>query len=159
MAGSLVACCVVRSLLVGLVVWGLWPLSTPVVAAQNERVYLPVISRALDVAPSWSYAITCGAPLSGPLPSPALLPPDVRLLESRFVVGGGAGLMWRAEWRLNGQPPPGLTATGVIPSSGVISMQVAANADMCHDPLPAGEYTVRLFVADLVRALSSATLP
>lgn len=159
MARSLINSRVVLALLAGLVAWGPWTALPPVQAAQTNRVYLPVISRALDVAPSWSYAVSCAAPLSAPLPSPAMLPAGVRLLESRFVVGGGAGLTWRGEWVLNGQVVPGLTATGVVPDSGVVSMLVAANADMCHDPLPAGEYLVRLFIADVLRAVASAILP
>jgi hypothetical protein len=131
-----------------------WPMTTAA-----TRIYLPAISRALDVAPSWSYVVICGGPLSTPQSSPAALPVGVRLLDSRFQIGGGTGLAWKAEWLLNGQLVPGLTGAGTIPTSGQVSMQVAANADTCKDPLPSGVYTVRLYIANSLRSVSTATLP
>ncbi len=149
----------VRRCLVLLVALALTLPSPGAVAAPTKRTYLPMISRALEVAPSWSYVITCGSPLSNPQSSPAALPAGVRLLESRFQIGGATGLAWRAEWLLNGQLVPGLTGAGTIPISGLVSMQVAANADTCKDPLPSGVYTVRLYIDNTLRSVSTATLP
>jgi hypothetical protein len=132
----------------------------PVAAQPSYQLLLPSILRGFEVVTTWAYTQTCSQPLSPPVPTPAIFPGNVRVLEIRFTVEGfPPGTQWRTEWRVNDVPNPGLNQQGALPANRQVTARLVVGPNgTCLNLLPNGAYWVNFYLNGLLLEVAFAVL-
>jgi hypothetical protein len=130
-------------------------------AADEKKTFLPIVTRAITAT------ITFGATVNNngiPTPPITHFPAGSRKMYYNAAIVGGAGKSYRLEWTLNGTRTPSIDRSGVISGSpsninGLICYtQVGTSCDNPTGTLPAGTYTVVLYVNNTFIAQGTATV-
>lgn len=134
--------------------------AAPAAAQPPQQLWLPAILRGFEIVTTWAYTQSCSAPLNPPVPTPALFPGAVRVLEVRFTVDGlPVGTPWRTEWRVNDVPNPGLNQQGALPANRQVTVRLVVGPNgLCQDPLPNGVYWVNFYLNGLLLEVAFAVL-
>ena len=131
-------------------------------AEQASTIYLPlVITPSISVSPfQFTKSNTCSDDFSTPVLAPATFSYGIKQLEVSTTVDGVAGLVWRLEWTIDGQPEPRLDKTGTLDQPVQrVSMRIAYSANgTCNDPLPRGAWGVRLLLNGKIYQEATATI-
>ncbi len=131
-----------------------------VTAQPQQLILLPSILRGYEITTTWAYTQTCSQPLSPPVPTPAVFPGSVRVLELRVTVDGfPPGTPWRTEWRVNDVPNPGLNQQGTLPANRQVTVRLVVGPNgTCLNPLPNGAYWANFYLNGLLLEVAFAIL-
>lgn len=110
--------------------------------AQTFRVYLPLVAQP----PGPPATVRFGSGLAGGALSGvgASFPAGLRTLYYEVAAPAGGGLPFRLQWSVGGVRRPELDRAGFLPTDG--APLTGGIARSTGEPLPPGEYAVRVFV-------------
>lgn len=154
-----------RSLFISLLVCFLLLAQTPApmfaAAGQGSVTYLPLVIKPPAVSSfQLAQSNACGNDFSTPVLSPATFSYGIKQLAVSITVDGGAGLVWRLEWTIDGKAEHGLDKTGTLDQpTQTVSMSVVYGPNgTCSDALPRGVYVVHLLLNGTVFQEATATI-
>ena len=121
-------------------------------AERTQRVHLPLLAGQPRYSAQFARTLDAN---QNPIAPDVVFPRGTTEVFAVLTLNGAAGKSWRVEWYRNNLRVPGIGGSGTIPSGQVSGRLVRKLSYANNGALPAGNYSIVLYISES-RALEAA---